>query len=721
MKKKILNIEGMTCSACSNGLERYLNKQNGIKEASVNLVMATAYVEYDENIIKEQDLNRFVKEAGFKSLGEMRKDGNNKKEIKFIIFFSILTLFLMYISMGDMIKLPIPLMLNKMENPKIYTTILFISSILGLTWGIDIIKNGIKNIIHKMPNMDSLVGIGVIVNLSYSIYNAVLIYYGKNNINYLFFESSIMIILFVKIGRFIDKRNKAKAVDAIKNLVMVTPKDATIIKDNKEIKVTINEIKKDDILICRPGEKIAVDGIVIKGQTHTDESFLTGESNPVSKKIGSKVMAGSINYDGCIEYRAENIGKDTNISHIVDLVVEATNTKAPISKIVDKISGYFVPSIFIIAIFSLILNLIITKQLPEAIIALVSVLVVACPCALGLATPLVMVVAIGNASKKGIVIKSGESLEAINNIDTVVFDKTGTLTKGKLEIVDEKYITKTSKEEVLKLLQSLEKKSNHPLAVSICKNAQDLYDVKEFKEISGHGITGKINGKVYFAGNKKLVDTLKINNNFLDIEEEFSKKGESIVYFGSEKNIIAIFGLRDEIKENVKQVVVDLKKLNKKVVMLSGDNEKVAQFIAKKLDINNVYSNISPQGKQEKIKELNNNKNVIMVGDGINDSPALKTATIGISVSNSTAISSDSSDIILVSENINRILNLFEIGNKTIKIIKENLFWALFYNVLMIPIATGLFAIKLNPMIASIAMTFSSLTVVLNSLRLRKI
>jgi len=721
VKKKILNIEGMTCSACSNGLERYLNKQNGIKEASVNLVMATAYVEYDENIIKEQDLNRFVKEAGFKSLGEMRKDGNNKKEIKFIIFFSILTLFLMYISMGDMIKLPIPLMLNKMENPKIYTTILFISSILGLTWGIDIIKNGIKNIIHKMPNMDSLVGIGVIVNLSYSIYNAVLIYYGKNNINYLFFESSIMIILFVKIGRFIDKRNKAKAVDAIKNLVMVTPKDATIIKDNKEIKVTINEIKKDDILICRPGEKIAVDGIVIKGQTHTDESFLTGESNPVSKKIGSKVMAGSINYDGCIEYRAENIGKDTNISHIVDLVVEATNTKAPISKIVDKISGYFVPSIFIIAIFSLILNLIITKQLPEAIIALVSVLVVACPCALGLATPLVMVVAIGNASKKGIVIKSGESLEAINNIDTVVFDKTGTLTKGKLEIVDEKYITKTSKEEVLKLLQSLEKKSNHPLAVSICKNAQDLYDVKEFKEISGHGITGKINGKVYFAGNKKLVDTLKINNNFLDIEEEFSKKGESIVYFGSEKNIIAIFGLRDEIKENVKQVVVDLKKLNKKVVMLSGDNEKVAQFIAKKLDINNVYSNISPQGKQEKIKELNNNKNVIMVGDGINDSPALKTATIGISVSNSTAISSDSSDIILVSENINRILNLFEIGNKTIKIIKENLFWALFYNVLMIPIATGLFAIKLNPMIASIAMTFSSLTVVLNSLRLRKI
>ena len=716
MKKTILNIEGMTCSACSNGLEKYLNKQEGIKDANVNLVMAEALIEHEDTVTK-QDLDRFVKEAGFKSLGEKTSNGNNKHSLKLIILFSILAIFQMYISMGNMLGIPVVDFLNKMIKPEIYTVLSIFITVLFIIWGFDIIKNGVKNIIHKMPNMDSLVGIGVIVNFLYSLYNSVLVFQGHiMNIDNLYFESSSMIILFIKIGRYIDKKNKAKAIDTIKNLVTITPKNGTIIKDGKETTVTINEIEKDDIVVSKPGERIAVDGIITKGSTHTDESFLTGESKPVSKKIDSNVMAGSINYDGYIEYKAVNIGKDSEISHIVDLVVEATNTKAPIARLADKISGYFVPTIFIIAILSFILNIVITGNLNEAIIALVSVLVVACPCSLGLATPLAMVVSIGNASKKGIVIKSSETIEATNKIDTIVFDKTGTLTKGKLEITDEKYVDLNRKDDIFKLLQSLEAKSNHPLAKSIGKN---IYDVESFEEIAGQGIKGKINETTYFAGNRKLIENQNIKNIFKSEEEEFSKKGESIIYFSNSQEMLAIIGLRDEVKPEMKETIKLLKELNKKVIMLSGDNELTSKAIAKELEIEEVYSNISPKGKLEKVQELNKNKNVIMVGDGINDSPALKSASIGISVSNGTDISSDSSDIILLKDDMKKIIDLLEIGRKTIKIIKQNLFWALFYNICMIPLATGLLSIGINPMIASLAMTLSSITVVLNSLRLK--
>lgn len=719
MKKTILNIEGMTCSACSNGLEKYLNKQEGIIEARVNLVMAEALIEYDD-FLTRQDLDRFIKEAGFKSLGEKTADGNKKHSLKLIILFAILAILQMYISMGNMIGIPVPEIVNKMNNPIIYTSISIIITILFIIWGFDIIKNGIKNIIHKMPNMDSLVGIGVIVNFLYSLYNAISIYQGNIlQIGNLYFESSSMIILFIKIGRYIDKKNKSKAIDTIKNLVTITPKKGTVIKDGKEMIVTINEIAIDDIVVSKPGERIAVDGIITKGNTHTDESFLTGESKPVSKKVGSKVMAGSINYDGYIEYKAVKVGKDSEISHIVDLVVEATNTKAPIARLADKISGYFVPVIFVISVLAFILNIVLTRNFNEAIIALVSVLVVACPCSLGLATPLAMVVSIGNASKKGIVIKSSETIENINKVSTIVFDKTGTLTKGKLEIADEKYADSSNKEEILKLLQSLESKSNHPLAKSISKNALNLDDVEDFEEIAGQGIKGKIDKITYFAGNRKLIGNRNIENIFEKEEEEFSKKGESIIYFCNNKEMLAIIGLRDEIKPKMKETIRLLKNLNKRIIMLSGDNEKTAEAISTELQIQEVYSNISPKGKLDKIRELNESGQVAMVGDGINDSPALKSASIGISVSNGTDISSDSSDIILLTDDMKKIVDLINIGKNTIRIIKQNLFWALFYNICMIPLATGIFPIALNPMLASLAMTLSSLTVVLNSLRLK--
>ena len=724
MKKIVLNIEGMTCSACSNGLEKYLNKQKGIHRAEVNLVMATALIEYDDNL-KIEDLNKMVQGAGFKSLGERNDKKEKRNELKKVIIFSILGIILMYISMGAMINLPVPEIIDMNKNPNIYSIVIAVLSFTFLIYGFDIIKNGIKNIIHKMPNMDSLVGIGVIVNFLYSLWNTILVFQGQTQmVHHLYFESSAIIILFVKIGRYIDGKNKNKAVDNIKNLVTITPKNGTILKDGKEKTVTINEIEKGDIVVCKPGEKIAVDGKVTKGETHTDESFITGESKPVTKKVGSKVLAGSINYDGYIEYEAERIGKDSSISQIVNLVVEATNTKAPIARLADKISGYFVPIIFLIAILSFILNLAIYSEIDKAILSLVSVLVVACPCALGLATPLAMVVAIGNCSKRGVLIKSSESIEALKHIDTIVFDKTGTLTEGKLSIVDGEYT-----KENIKILQSLETMSNHPIAKSIVNyntetllenenNQKQLYEVKEFKEIPGKGIQGSINGKTYYAGNQKLLNEKNIKNIYEEKELEYSKKGESIVYLFDEKEVLAIVGLSDKIKENMEEIIQKIKENGYKVIMLTGDNETTAKAIAKKLNIEEVISNVSPKEKQDKIKEINKNNYCLMVGDGINDSPALKTATVGISVANGTDMSADSADIILLKDNMNLILELLNIGKKTIRIVKQNLFWALFYNICMIPLAMGILPISLNPMIASLAMTFSSLTVVLNSLRL---
>ena len=714
MKKIILNIEGMTCSACSNGLEKYLNKQEGVISASVNLVMATALIEYEDNL-SIKDLNRFVKEAGFKSLGEKKEEKKNNELFKLIIF-SILGITLMYISMGQMINLPTPKILNMMESPQIYVITLMVLSLLFIVYGFDIIKNGIKNIVHKMPNMDSLVGVGVIVNFVYSLWNTVQVFMGNTMlVHHLYFESSAIIILFVKIGRYIDKKNKDKAVDTIKNLVTITPKNGTILKDGEELQVTINEIQKGDTVISKPGEKIAVDGTVINGKTHTDESFITGESKPVSKKVGDTVIAGSINYDGYIEYRAEKIGRDSSISNIVKMVVEATNTKAPIARIADKISGYFVPTIFIIALLSFVLNFVITKDINGSILALVSVLVVACPCALGLATPLAMVVAIGNCSRKGILVKSSETLEAINKVDTIVFDKTGTLTTGKMSIADGVY-----NEVTLKILKSLEKNSNHPLAKSIYTNEKDIFEVKDFEEVPGLGVKGIINGKQYYAGNYKYIEKMNVENKLRDNETIFASKGESIVYLFDEKETILIIGLADTIKKDITNTIKKLEKLDKKIIMLTGDNEKTASAIAKQIGIENIISDVNPEQKLAKIRELNKNNNVAMVGDGINDSPSLKASTVGISVENGTDISADSADVILLNENMDNIVKIFDLGKRTIRIIKENLFWALFYNICMIPLATGLLPIALNPMIASLAMTLSSLTVVLNSLRLLK-
>lgn len=716
MKNIILNVGGMTCSGCSAGLEKYLNKQDGIFSASVNLVLATVKIEYDENLLDVNKLNKFIGEAGFTSYGEEYNKNKRRPERLVLLIYTVLTILLMYISMGNMFKITMPNIVNMHFNPIIYSISLAAITFLYFIYGFDIIKSGIKNLVHRMPNMDSLIMIGVIVNYLYSLFNMILVFKGDmNGLHHLYFEASAMTILFVKIGRFIDKNNRIKATDAVKGLVSVTPKKAVKLVDGEEKTVTINEISKGDIIVCRPGEKIAVDGIVRKGRTNINEALITGESKPVHKEIGNEVIAGSINCNGYIEYEAVRIGRETNISNIVKMVVEATNSKTEIQKFVDKVSGIFVPTIFILAVLASILNFVIIKDISIAVNVFVTVLVVACPCALGIATPLAMVVSIGKLSRNGIFIKSSESLEILKSIKNIVFDKTGTLTNGKFSVVD-----KNISDENIQILQNIEFNSKHPIAQSICEFSDfKKIDVTNFREIEGYGLQADIGNITYYVGSSKFVKEQCINNIYGNDEEKFLSNGYTIVYLFNNDGVLGIVGLADRVKDGVKELIQELKNVNKNIYMLTGDNESAAKIIANEIGIDNVESNLTPKQKLVYVSNMNDDTNsVMMVGDGINDSPSLKSAAIGVSVEGGSDISADSSDIILMNPNIGIISLLLKVGKKTNRIIKQNLFWAVFYNCLMIVVATGLLPIHINPMIASMAMMMSSLMVIFNSLRL---
>ena len=733
MKKIILSIDGMTCSACSNGLEKYLNKQNGIINASVNLVMANVTIDYDENILNKEKIEKYVKQAGFLSLGifkEFKIEERGKLEKFKFIFFSILAIILMYISMGHMIGLPIIDKLNPHHNPIIYTSTLLILTIPFLIYGFDILRNGYKNLIHKLPNMDTLVTIGVISSFAYSVYGMIMIFNGNYYYTMnLYFESSAIVIYFIKLGRYIDGISKDKTKESIKKLVEITPSVATIEKDGIQKTVTLDEIKKGNIVVAKPGEKIAVDGEIVEGKAHLDEAFITGESMPVQKKTGEKVIAGSLNYDGFIKYKAEKIGKESTISEIVRLVIEASNTKAPIAKIADKISGYFVPIVIIIAVITFIIYLILGYDFATSINTFVTILVVACPCSLGLATPLAVVISEGVLANNGILVKKSEVLENASKIDTIVFDKTGTLTYGKLKISRIYNYSTMKDEEILKLVGSLESKSMHPIGKVFTEymkeNKMKVEPVEEFENIAGYGIIGRVQNEKIILGNSKIVSKYNIKNDYIEDEKELASNGNSIIYVIKNERIISIIGVNDVIRENAKEVIKKLHQKNIKTIMLTGDNKQTAEKVAEKLEISRVVSNVLPSEKANLIKKLKKeNKYVMMCGDGINDSPALASSNIGVSVNSGTDIAMDSSDVILTRNDLNSILNLINISKKTIRNIKQNLFWAFFYNSLMIPIAMGLFSkwgITINPMIASLAMVISSLTVTLNALRLKRI
>jgi len=733
MKKIILSVDGMTCSACSNGLEKYLNKQNGIYNASVNLVMANAYIEYDEKILDVEKIEGFVKKAGFKSLGEFKEikiESKNKvKKIEFI-FYTVLAILLMWISMGHMINLPTIPFLDPHMHTTNYIISLLILTILFIIYGFDIIKNGYKNLIHKTPNMDTLVSIGVITSFLYSLYNVYLVYSGDHHqVMNLYFESAAIVIYFIKLGRYIDGVSKDKTKEAIQKLVEITPNKAIIKIDGKLKEVTLDEIHKGDIVVCKPGEKIAVDGEIIQGKAHLDESFITGESKPQSKETGSKVIAGSLNYDGYIEYKAERIGKESTVSEIVRMVVEATNTKAPIAKVTDKVSGYFVPVVIVLAILTFIVYLAIEQTIETAITVFVTILVVACPCSLGLATPLAIIVSEGICATNGILIKQSAILENAQKTTVVVFDKTGTLTYGKLKISEVRNYSKLTDNELLQIVGSIEEKTTHPIGKAFTdymkENKISPLNINEFENITGYGITGKIDNKNIIIGSSKILNKYDINNPYEQDEKDVASKGNSIVYVIQDKEILALIGVNDIVREEAKEVINTLSSMNIETVMLTGDNKETASKIAQELGISRVVSDVLPKEKANMVNELKTgNRFVMMCGDGINDSPALANADIGISVKSGTDIAMDSSDVILTKNNLSSIVKLINISKKTIKNIKQNLFWAFFYNCLMIPVAMGIFrgvGISITPMIASLAMVFSSITVILNALRLKRI
>ena len=729
MKKVLLKIGGMTCSACSSGLEKYLNKQDGVVRANVNLVMNNASIEYDDKKLSLKDIEKFVDKAGFESLGidNLKKEERKKSGEKInLILTSIFSIAILYVSMAHMIGLPDIPFLSMMEHPLNYAVSLLVLTTVVLGLGYNILKNGIKNLIHGTPNMDTLVTIGVLASFIYSVYETVQIFLGDASfVHSLYYESAAIVIFFIRIGKYVEGINTDKTKEAIQELMTITPNSAVVERDGKEIAVTLDEIEKDDIVICKPGEKVAVDGTVVDGISHINESFITGESMPVKVEAGTKVIAGSINYEGAIKYKAEKIGRESTVSEIVRMVVEATNTKAPISKLADKVSSVFVPIVIAIAIITFIVWLIIEKSFAVALNYFVTVLVVACPCSLGLATPLAIVIASGVCSQKGILVKNSESLENVHKVKTIIFDKTGTLTKGTLSFSKMYNYSDLNDDDIFKIIAGVEKKSEHPIAKAIVEEAEkrniDFDEVKEFKAISGQGVFAVVENYDVFIGNKRLMDANNISVNESDFDE-LVNDGNSILYVSLNNKVVALIGVKDVVKENVSEVISSLKKKNINVVMLTGDNEVTAKKIAEIAGIETVVANVMPSQKAEYVEKLKKDGLVMMCGDGINDSVSLVKADIGVSVSSGTDIAMDSAQVVIMNDNLDRINDLIRISSKTIRNISGNLFWAFFYNICMIPIAMGVFVglgVSMNPMLAALAMVFSSLFVVLNALRLR--
>ena len=725
MKKITLSVDGMTCSACSVGLEKYLNKQDGIKATSVNLVLGTATIIYDENKLTPDDLDKFVSKAGFKSLGEFKglEEINKKKKTKInLIIFTVLILIFMYISMGQMLNLPVPNILSKDENPVNYVITIFILSLAFLIYGFDIIKNGYKNAIHLTLNMDTLITLGVFSSFLYSLYNMILILNGNyDKVHDLYFESSAMVIYFIKLGRYFEGISQNKTKEAIKKLVTVTP-DKAYLKENDKIKeITLDEIKKDDILVCHPGEKIAADGTIVSGEAHLDESFITGESSPLKKSLNDKVITGSINYDGYIEYKAEKFGKNSAISEIVKLVTEASSDKSKIETLADKISGYFVIIVIILATITFLLHLLTGNSFGASLNYFVTVLVVACPCSLGLATPVAIIISEGLCASHGLVIKKSSAFETANKIKAIIFDKTGTLTYGKPRISEMINYTDKPDDEILKLVSSAEIKSSHPLSTAFKNYLENHnlkpYDSSDFKNTPGKGIEATVNSQKLIIGSSSFLkeNKIKIPKNKI--------KNNTLIYVSINGKLSAVISISDVIRKEAKEVIEKLNSQGIQTIMLTGDNSAVAKAISSSLNIKEYYASQTPKDKAQVIQKLKEKYGYIMMcGDGINDSIALTKADIGLSLKGASDIAINCADVILIKDDLMGILNLLKVSKKTFRKIKQNLFWSFFYNSLMIPIAMGLVKeLNISPVIASIAMMFSSIFVVLNSLSLNKI
>ena len=699
MKKITLNIGGMHCAACSSYLEKELFKAEGIKNVAVSIATNTATFEYDDSKVTIKDIDRIVKGCGF--FIKKEKDEEPKKfnfNLLIIIVFSVA---LMYVSMGYMLGLP-----AVHPDMMVVAYIQIILLIPVLVCGRELLFDGFKALFKLHPNMNSLVAIGSTASIIYSVYTMVT----DLGIHHLYFESSATIIMFVSIGKHLEKISKARTGDAIKKLMNITPAKAVVLDGDKQLEIDVKDVKIGDILILKPGEAVAVDGIVESGFTTVDESMFTGESMPVDKITGDNLIGGSINYNGSITYKATNVGEDTLLSKIIKLVQDTQNTKAPIQRVADKIAGIFVPTVFAIALIASIVWIIAGKDIDFVLQIFVAVLVIACPCSLGLATPMAIMVGSGLGATNGILFKSAEAIETLNTVNCIVFDKTGTLTYGKPKVVN---IISSNKEILMSYAAALEKFSQHPLANAVVEYCNDNNikpeDAENFESHNGLGLSGTINGRKILLGSPKFID-------------ENIESANTIIGLKCDGELLGYIEFADTIREETPDIIKALKH-NKEVVMLSGDSKKVAEKIANQVDITSVFANVMPNEKSDVIGELMKNHKVAMVGDGVNDSPALIKADVGIAVMNGTDIAIDSADVILLNEGLDTILKAVNTSVITMKTVKQNLFWAFCYNSICIPIAAGILypftGILLNPMIAAMAMSLSSVSVVLNSLRLK--
>jgi len=736
MQKIILKISGMHCASCAAKIENALKKESGIKSANVNFATEKLYLEFDPDTINLSQIQKILDKLGYQAKEETPDEGihDHDKETtmqevsklkKRFILALIFSLPIIYMVMGEMLGLPIPKIFENFGNQ---IQFVLVSAVIISCF--NIWASGFKKLLRLSPDMDSLIFLGTVVAYFYSLVILVLTYLGTKIDAHLYFESAALILVFISLGKYLEAITKGRTSETIKKLIGLQPKEATIIKNNDEIKIPISDVKVGDIVLVKPGEKIPVDGVVIDGYSGVDEKTITGESIPVEKKKGDKVIGATINKTGVLKFRATKIGKDTMLAQIIKIVEEAMGTKVPIQLLADKVSFYFVPSVIGIAILAFLIWILFGQPLAFALVVLVSVLIIACPCALGLATPTAVMMGVGLSAKNGILIKSGKALEIARNLNVIIFDKTGTLTKGEPSVTDViKFKNDISEKSILQIAASVERNSEHPLAQAIVNKAKKenltLSKVEGFKAIPGHGVLANLGNKKILLGTRKLMADFKIE--IKQIEEKMialENQGKTAMILAKEKEIIGLIAVADTLAENSKKAVEMLHKMGKKVGMITGDNKRVAKAIASQVGIDYVLAEVLPQDKAAEIKKLQSEEKIVAaVGDGINDAPMLAQADLGIALGSGTDVAIETGEIVLIKDNLEDVVTAIDLSKYTLGKIKQNLFWAFFYNVIGIPIAAGIlypfFGFLLNPAIAAGAMAFSSVSVVSNSLLMK--
>ncbi len=744
MKQECYDITGMTCASCSAAVERVTRKMDGVEESNVNLATNKMTITYDEKKVSQDDIIQRVEKAGFGAQLEQIKEKEQEKEEKLeqeeaqhkirrrVIGSILFAVPLLYISMGHMLpfKLPLPDILSMETHPLNYALAQLILTVIVLIFGRKFYIVGFKTLFHGHPNMDSLVAIGTGSAFLYSLVMTVRIPSDTHAVHSLYYESAAVVVTLVMLGKYFESKSKGKTSEAIRKLMELAPDTAVRLRNGKEEEIPVEQVRKGDILFIRPGNKIPLDGIVVKGVSSVDESMLTGESIPVEKEMGAEVIGGSMNYNGALEIEVTHTGNDTTLAKIIKLMEDAQGRKAPISKMADVVAGYFVPAVLLIAIVAAVLWAVTGHPIGFVLKIFVSVLVIACPCALGLATPTAIMVGTGLGASQGILIKSGEALETTHKVQAVVLDKTGTVTEGKPKVV-QVLSKRLSKEELLWMAGACEVPSEHPLGKAIVEAAreqkEELPSCDEFSSITGQGIHAKLEGKEFWIGNGKLLKEQNFSAEEFEKEaEEIAAKGQTPMFVVMDGQMEGIISVADTLKETSRDAIDQMKKAGMKVYMLTGDNRRTAEYIGQQVHADEVIAEVLPQDKAAVVQKLQEEGNIVlMVGDGINDAPALAQADIGVAIGSGSDIAMESSDIVLMRSDLEDVYRAVKLSRATIRNIKENLFWAFAFNSCGIPVAAGLLYAfggpLLNPMIAGLAMSFSSVFVVSNALRLRRL